>query len=126
MKALTIQQPWAWAIFAAGKDIENRGWRTNYRGPLVIHAGARLKRDAEFPRRTRPYEAEELIFSALLGVVDLVDVVESSRSKWFQGDYGWVLRNPRQLYRAIRCPGRLSLWNLSPSQLRSVKRQLAD
>ena len=28
MKALTIKQPWAWAIIHAGKDIENRDWVT--------------------------------------------------------------------------------------------------
>jgi hypothetical protein len=39
MMALTIRQPWAWAIAAAGKDVENRSWHTGYRGPLAIHAG---------------------------------------------------------------------------------------
>ena len=29
MKALSIRQPWAWAILHAGKDIENRDWRTD-------------------------------------------------------------------------------------------------
>jgi len=29
MKAITIKQPWAWAIVFAGKDIENRSWRTH-------------------------------------------------------------------------------------------------
>lgn len=24
--ALSIRQPWAWAILCAGKDIENRSW----------------------------------------------------------------------------------------------------
>ena len=28
MKAITVMQPWAWAIFHAGKSIENRTWRT--------------------------------------------------------------------------------------------------
>ena len=32
-------QPWAWAIAVAGKDVENRGWSTTYRGLLAIHAG---------------------------------------------------------------------------------------
>jgi hypothetical protein len=68
MKALTVQQPWAWAIFH-GKDIENRTQLWTYRGPLAIHAGARwselgehsaLVRDAfrqvvpDYNRRSRP------------------------------------------------------------------------
>jgi hypothetical protein len=36
---LTVRQPWASAIFHAGKDIENRVWPTDYRGRLWIHAG---------------------------------------------------------------------------------------
>jgi len=38
MKALSVRQPWAWAIIYALKDIENRGWPINYRGDILIHA----------------------------------------------------------------------------------------
>lgn len=44
MKALTVQQPWAWAIVHGGKDIENRTQAWSYRGPLAIHAGAPVLR----------------------------------------------------------------------------------
>ena len=30
MKAISIHQPWAWAIFHAGKNFENRTWTTNH------------------------------------------------------------------------------------------------
>ena len=33
MKILSVRQPWAWLIVAGHKDIENRKWRTSYRGP---------------------------------------------------------------------------------------------
>jgi hypothetical protein len=32
VKALTIRQPWAWAVVYAGKDVENRGWRPHTAG----------------------------------------------------------------------------------------------
>ena len=39
MRAISIRQPWAWAILHAGKRIENRDWRgCSYRGPVLIHA----------------------------------------------------------------------------------------
>lgn len=40
MKALTVRQPWAWAIIHGGKNVENRGagFTKTYRGPLLIHA----------------------------------------------------------------------------------------
>lgn len=47
MKALSIRQPWAWAILRAGKRIENRERADgrmpsmcSYRGPLLIHVSA--------------------------------------------------------------------------------------
>ena len=39
MRCLTVRQPWAWAIVAGLKSIENRSRRTTHRGPLLIHAG---------------------------------------------------------------------------------------
>jgi hypothetical protein len=42
-RALSIRQPWAWAILNAGKDIENRSWRTHYRGRICIHAGSAIQ-----------------------------------------------------------------------------------
>lgn len=40
LRALSIRQPWAWAILHAGKLVENREWDgCSYRGPLLLHAG---------------------------------------------------------------------------------------
>lgn len=83
MRALTVRQPWAWAIIHGGKDIENRtrNLAGSYRGPVAIHAGlaafeqhnlgASAHRDAhgsEVPT--------EIIYGAFIGVVELVDVHE--------------------------------------------------
>lgn len=38
MKALTLTQPWASLVAFGYKHIETRSWKTNYRGPLAIHA----------------------------------------------------------------------------------------
>lgn len=39
MKALSIRQPWAWAILHGAKRVENRDWAScNYRGPILLHA----------------------------------------------------------------------------------------
>lgn len=38
MRALSIRQPWAWAIVHAGKRVENRSRNTNIRGHFLIHA----------------------------------------------------------------------------------------
>jgi hypothetical protein len=40
VQALTVRQPWAFAICCLGKGVENRTWRPapDNRGPLLIHA----------------------------------------------------------------------------------------
>lgn len=38
-KAITVRDPWGWAIAYAGKSTENRTRPTSYRGPLAIHVG---------------------------------------------------------------------------------------
>ncbi len=39
LKAISIRQPWAWLIVNGYKDVENRIWVANLRGPVLIHAG---------------------------------------------------------------------------------------
>lgn len=39
-RALTVRQPWASLIAAGRKVIEVRTWRTDHRGPIVIHAAS--------------------------------------------------------------------------------------
>lgn len=51
MKALTIHQPWAWAIAHGGKNIENRTWANGHRGQLAIHASARWDDDGAWDKR---------------------------------------------------------------------------
>jgi hypothetical protein len=47
MKAISIRQPWAWAIVSAGKRVENRDWKhpPRYRGPVLLHAAQGCTRD---------------------------------------------------------------------------------
>ncbi|MBV8357602.1 MAG: ASCH domain-containing protein [Deltaproteobacteria bacterium] len=41
MKTLSVRQPWTSLIVAGIKSTENRSWKTNHRGRLLIHAGRR-------------------------------------------------------------------------------------
>lgn len=45
MKALTLIQPWASLVALGEKKIETRGWKTSYRGPLLIHAGKKIEKN---------------------------------------------------------------------------------
>jgi hypothetical protein len=97
MKALSIRQPYAYLILEGIKRIENRTWDTKYRGPLAIHAGVRwhdrpVKEIAEHFRVAVP---DELPTGGIVCIVDLVDVVEKSNDRSFEGPFGFVLVNPR-------------------------------
>lgn len=97
MKALSIRQPWAWLIAAGYKDIENRSWSTKYRGRFLIHAGRRYdgpRNEWDWPEIEPP---DEIDLGGIIGEAELVDCVTQSRSPWFCGPYGFVMRNARLL-----------------------------
>ena len=129
MKALSIHQPWAWAILHAGKNVENRSWRTNHRGPLLIHAArSRASYDRQdaalWPRRygVELPAWEALTIGAIIGVVDVVDCVPvgpggtlglRGESAWaLEGYFGWVLANPRPFAKAISRRGAQTLFEV--------------
>jgi len=130
MKALTVRQPWAWAIVHAGKDIENRNWPTKYRGQIAIHAAKGLTRTeytetVDYIQHRYNYKNEipsyeNIIRGAIVGVADLVDCVSSSKSNWFEGEYGFVLKNVRPIA-PVACSGALGFWNVSEDVLMKIK-----
>ena len=95
MKAITIKQPWASMIVEGIKDVENRTWRTSFRGRVLIHAGA--KEDIRWYDRTNELSASivhntiERIFSekdynetfgTIIGSVEIIDCVINYQSIW--------------------------------------------
>jgi hypothetical protein len=130
MKALSIRQPLASAIMRGIKPIENRGWSTDYRGPLLIHAALRL---AEVPPARRPPLEPlgpwaALPRGAILGVVELVDVVPMSAAlgahPFATGPWCWLLKHPRPLGAPARCAGRQGLFEPPAAVERAVVAQL--
>ena len=105
--ALSVRQPWAWAIIYAGKDIENRTWQAvnhglRQRGRIAIHASKGLTRE-EY-NDTRDFLTDmgiacpapaRLLRGGIIGSVEVVDVVTESDSRWFFGPRGLVLRDPK-------------------------------
>ncbi len=112
--ALSIRQPWGWAILNAGKNIENRSRRFNYRGPICLHAS--LHRASEDEQawffatlddvdiataqsccgdmtNTEIKRASLSKRGGIIGTADIVDCIATSKSPWFTGPYGLVLEN---------------------------------
>ena len=117
LRVLSVRQPWAWLIVNGYKDIENRSWRTNHRGPLLIHASSN-RRDfmpeklAEIRKKHRVRVPADLQYGGIVGLVDVIDCVKTHSSKWkFKGSWGWVLEKQRRLpYR--QCKGSIGFFKL--------------
>jgi hypothetical protein len=128
MKALSIRQPWAWAVIHAGKDIENRSQAATrvmkhaVGQRIFIHAAKSFNRmDFEDSRDflqglgIEPPERESLAFGGVIGSVSLAGIVTRSRSRWFSGPCGLQLADPRP------CPffevrGQLNLFCVTPPE----------
>lgn len=101
--ALSIRQPWAWAIIHAGKDIENRSWRSDnpglrFRGRVCVHAGVGMTVD-EYEEAANFMEGigvgcpppADLLRGGILGTAIIADIVTNSDSPWFFGPKGLVI-----------------------------------
>ena len=98
MKALSILQPWAWLIVTGAKDIENRTWRTDFRGPVLIHAGKTYPKtdyedDADLYQPDYPQRLD--MIGGIVGVATITGCVRYSSSRWFNGPWGFALRDAR-------------------------------
>lgn len=91
MKAITIKQPWAYLICSGIKDIENRTWKTNRRGRVLIHAGSGNKfkveltddqMNAAFGSCYQRAQIGGYNFGAIIGGVEIVDCVVNHPSIW--------------------------------------------
>ena len=105
MKALSIRQPWAYMIMHYGKDIENRTWSTRVRGRVLIHASKGMTKGEWteawwFAREfvgvdtTIRGPVKDINYGGIVGSVEIVDCVTRSDSRWFDGPFGFALRNP--------------------------------
>lgn len=135
MKALSIQQPWLYAITDLDKRIENRTWKPPWwiidqrialhaskvddrAGYVVVHDIANIDVPSDLPRGCIVATAKVLgwidedgygqVPSACLG--HLVD------DKWFFGPYGWILDDINKISPGpVFCRGALGLWDV-PSE----------
>ncbi len=124
MRALSIRQPWAWLIIYAGKNIENRSWKTKFRGRVLIHAAMggtqasfaeagrfAVAAGASFPHREAAGWSVSTTRGGIIGSVEIVDCVTSSSSPWWMGPVGFVLANPQPLP-FLPCRGRLGFFDV--------------
>jgi hypothetical protein len=120
--ALSVRQPWAWAIIHGGKDVENRTKVAITKGSMAapgqvaIHASKGMTRDEYEGARSfmasigvecpRP---DALVRGAIIGSVRITAVAKQSSSPWFFGPWCLELETPAAC-EPIACPGQLGMF----------------
>jgi hypothetical protein len=101
MKALSVKNPWAMLIGAGIKPIENRTWKTDFRGRVLIHTSQKQvwtigdgciwiftkEMWLDIPKEFREKMRQDLIDKkwpngCIIGEVDIVDCVLNHPSVW--------------------------------------------
>jgi hypothetical protein len=140
MKALTIKQPWAWAIMDGTKRVENRTWKPPFTivgQRIAIHSSARIDKAELLAYAALGAWLEPTVSAlptgAIVGtaIVAGYSVMEGNRmvqqskgaqgynpynDPWFFGPVGWLLRDVRKVA-PIPCKGDLGLWDVSEEYL---------
>ena len=150
MKALTIRQPWASLTLTlddkgkAFKCVETRGYRTNYRGRLAIHAGLFVEPTFFLgvpEEEWRHFKAAglgtdaaivDLPHGVIVGEVTVADCVpieellsseygtdrEKAFGDWRKGRkrYGWILTDPVRYDTPIPARGMQGIWDWEGSR----------
>lgn len=124
MKVITIKQPFATLIAEGLKEYEFRTWKTNYRGPIFIHAGKGIDKKA-----MKRYEHLHLDYPSgcIIAECELIDCIKidnevrnklkeknkeiyASIIKHTEWDgYGFQLDKVKKIS-PIPISGKLSLW----------------
>lgn len=129
MKVLSLTEPYATLIKEKKKLIETRGWKTDYRGELYIHASS-----TKIPKVwLQNKEFMELVddiplnFGYIICKCNLVDCicmteeyVKTMKKNNYQeyicgnyevGRYAWILEDIVPLEKPIKAKGQLNIWN---------------
>jgi hypothetical protein len=108
LPAVSIRQPLASALVGGPAPVEYPAWETDYRGPLLIHAGKRGPGDPPSDRSGRP------AYGALVGLVELVDCIRTERDGGGPDEVGfvWMLAKARSFHVPVSYVGRLGLFDV--------------
>jgi hypothetical protein len=120
-RALSIRQPWAWAILYAGKRVENRTWYTSYRGPIYIHAGLKVDHHGMLaledviravPRPRPPAVTGALVATAIILDCVQTELVPAPLCSWATGPWCLILGDVHPLLDPQPMRGALGLFSV--------------
>jgi len=141
VRALSVRQPWAWAIARGHKPILNCASATGYRGRVAIYASYRVDLDCVENHLVRvvtsatwdPADPVAAI-GGIVAVVSLEGVCTAAVAggrcpcgEWADpGAYHWRLADPQPLRWPVLAIGQAGLWELASEVAAGVTRFLPD
>lgn len=140
LRALTVRQPWAWAITNGAKPVENRNQALPHkflREVVAIHAGQARIDDADVAfvaKRSRlAVDVAQLETGAIVGFARLVgsirrksDLERLKDKDWFRRPHGWLLDDVVLLDDPVPCGGQLGFWRVPRSVLSKLRAQVTN
>jgi len=130
-RAITLTQPWATLMVIGAKKVETRGWRTNFRGWVAIHAAK------SFPDECRALlnddafadildaagvDRDALPLGQILAVTEIIDCrptedtsvaeQETVFGNYAPGRFAIFTQGVRRLKQPTTIRGALSIWRL--------------
>ena len=132
--ALTIHQPWAWAIQELDKRFENRTWAPPaylVGKSFAIHASKTLEDDTLEGFQKSGFQVPAdlptgavVAVAHLRGWTDYAPPANHTQHRWWIGPIGWILEDVLPLPTPVPCRGYQKVWRLSGETLAGVHEQL--
>lgn len=139
MRALTVYQPYAFAIVAGLKHYETRKHRVHIRERIALHAAKGAPKFVTMEAAVALPENATLHYGAVIGTVEIVDCVpveeirdslterEEALGDYSPGRFAWVLENPVMFEHPIPVSGHQGWWNWDecaiPTKPKETKKQ---
>ncbi len=122
MKVITLKQPWATLVAEGIKQYEFRSWKYNYRGEILIHAGAGIDSDAmnkvkhlnlDFPQKKI---IAKVVIADCISLNDEINKKICNSNPMVYGNksrtgYAWKLTNVEKIHYDKTIPGKQGIWN---------------
>lgn len=122
MKVITLKQPWATLVAEGLKKYEFRSWKLNYRGEILIHAGAGVDKEAmkKVQHLNLNYPKKKIIAKVVIEdciKLDQKKCIEINNlnpliyGNKIRDDYAWKLGKVEKLQIEKEISGKLGIWN---------------
>lgn len=122
MRVITLKQPWATLVAENIKKYEFRSWKYNYRGEILIHAGAGIDIDAmkkvehlnlEFPNKKI---LTKVVIEDCIELNEEINKIICSQNPLIYGNknrtgYAWKLGKVTKLNINKVISGKQGIWN---------------